>query len=68
MFINIIFVKIKHISIIFNQERGNTTEPPPRVTFSGNVTQWEIYDAYQEDFEKQVQHQPPQCFYINFSS
>ena len=30
------------------------TEPPPRQTFSGNVTQWEIFDAYQDDFEKQV--------------
>ena len=37
-----------------SQERGTATEPPPRSTFSGNVTQWEIYDAYQEDFEKQV--------------
>ena len=36
------------------QERGTATEPPPRATVSGNVTQWEIYDAYQEDFEKQV--------------
>ena len=36
------------------QERGTTTEPPPRATYSSNVTQWEIYDAYQEDFEKQV--------------
>lgn len=35
------------------RERGTTTEPPPRATYSSNVTQWEIYDAYQEDFEKQ---------------
>lgn len=35
------------------RERGTATEPPPRATFSSNVTQWEIYDAYQEDFEKQ---------------
>lgn len=35
------------------RERGTATEPPPRATFSGSVTQWEIYDAYQEDFEKQ---------------
>eukprot|EP00918_Siedleckia_nematoides_P049891 GHVU01109260.1.p1 GENE.GHVU01109260.1~~GHVU01109260.1.p1 ORF type:complete len:711 (+),score=130.97 GHVU01109260.1:17-2149(+) len=35
------------------RERGTATEPPPRVTFAANVTQWEIYDAYQEDFEKQ---------------
>lgn len=35
------------------RERGTATEPPPRVTFSGSVTQWEIFDAYQEDFERQ---------------
>ncbi|CAG2243899.1 dynein intermediate chain 2, ciliary-like isoform X2 [Mytilus edulis] len=35
------------------RERGTATEPPPRATFSGNVTQWDIFDAYQEDFEKQ---------------
>ena len=40
--------------IVMLQERGTATEPPPRATFSGNVTQWEIFDAYQEDFEKQV--------------
>ena len=37
------------------QERGTATEPPPRATFSSNVTQWEIADAYHEDFEKQVE-------------
>lgn len=35
------------------RERGTATEPPPRATFSANCTQWEIFDAYQEDFEKQ---------------
>ncbi|XP_052796191.1 dynein intermediate chain 2, ciliary-like isoform X3 [Mya arenaria] len=35
------------------RERGTATEPPPRAVFSSNVTQWEIFDAYQEDFEKQ---------------
>ncbi|XP_064607782.1 dynein intermediate chain 2, ciliary-like isoform X2 [Liolophura sinensis] len=35
------------------RERGTATEPPPRATFSGNVTQWEIFDAYQDDFDKQ---------------
>ncbi|KAL3866455.1 hypothetical protein ACJMK2_043751 [Sinanodonta woodiana] len=35
------------------RERGTATEPPPRASFASNVTQWEIYDAYQEDFEKQ---------------
>uniref|UniRef100_A0A8W8I9G4 Dynein intermediate chain 2, ciliary n=1 Tax=Magallana gigas TaxID=29159 RepID=A0A8W8I9G4_MAGGI len=35
------------------RERGTATEPPPRATFASNVTQWEIADAYHEDFEKQ---------------
>ncbi|XP_059161698.1 dynein intermediate chain 2, ciliary-like isoform X2 [Physella acuta] len=35
------------------RDRGTVTEPPPRSSFAANVTQWEIYDAYQEDFEKQ---------------
>merc|ERR550532_3904454 len=35
------------------RERGTATEPPPRATYASNVTQWEIFDAYQEDFEKQ---------------
>ncbi|OWF48406.1 Dynein intermediate chain 2, ciliary [Mizuhopecten yessoensis] len=39
------------------RERGTATEPPPRATFSGSVTQWEIFDAYNEDFEKQVNKQ-----------
>ena len=30
------------------------TEPPPRVSFSGNANQWEIYDAYVEDLQRQV--------------
>jgi hypothetical protein len=30
------------------------TEPPPRLNFSSNATQWEIFDAYQEDFEQNV--------------
>ncbi|XP_033750675.1 dynein intermediate chain 2, ciliary-like isoform X1 [Pecten maximus] len=37
------------------RERGTATEPPPRATFAGSVTQWEIFDAYNEDFEKQYQ-------------
>lgn len=35
------------------RERGTVTEPPPRANFAANVTQWEIFDAYQEDQEKQ---------------
>ena len=36
------------------RERSTATEPPPRLTFSANASQWEIFDAYKEDFEKQV--------------
>ena len=36
------------------RDRTTMTEPPPRATFTGNATQWEIYDAYIEDFEQQV--------------
>ncbi len=36
------------------RERSTMTEPPPRSNFSSNVSQWEIYDAYIEDFEEQV--------------
>lgn len=36
------------------RDRFTMTEPPPRATFSSNATQWEIYDAYVEDFEQQV--------------
>lgn len=35
------------------RERTTMTEPPPRLNFSSNVSQWEIFDAYQEDFENQ---------------
>jgi dynein intermediate chain 1 len=37
-----------------HRERQTMTEPPPRANFSSNATQWEIYDAYLEDFELQV--------------
>lgn len=37
-----------------SRERTTMTEPPPRSNFSSNATQWEIYDAYVEDFEQQV--------------
>eukprot|EP00111_Clytia_hemisphaerica_P001567 TCONS_00004473-protein len=35
------------------RERGTMTEPPPRVSFSANANQWEIYDAYVEDLQRQ---------------
>ena len=36
------------------RDRGEMTEPPPRANFSSNATQWEIFDAYIEDYEQQV--------------
>jgi hypothetical protein len=30
------------------------TEPPPRNTFCSNVSQWEIFDAYQQDYQLNV--------------
>lgn len=35
------------------RERGTATEPPPRANFSATANQWEIYDAYLEDIQKQ---------------
>lgn len=49
------------------QERGTVTEPPPRITFSSNVTQWEIYDAYQDDFAKQASVSVLNCFIFNLN-
>ena len=41
------------------RERSTMTEPPPRANFSSNVSQWEIYDAYIEDFEEQQKNKEP---------
>ncbi|DBB04306.1 TPA: Dynein, 78 kDa intermediate chain, flagellar outer arm [Trebouxia sp. C0004] len=35
------------------RDRETTTEPPPTASFSGTCSQWEIYDAYIADQEKQ---------------
>ncbi|KAM4689886.1 dynein axonemal intermediate chain 1-like, partial [Rhinophrynus dorsalis] len=35
------------------RERASQTEPPPRATFSATANQWEIYDAYVEEIQKQ---------------
>ncbi|XP_075703714.1 dynein axonemal intermediate chain 1 [Rhinoderma darwinii] len=35
------------------RERASQTEPPPRATFSSTANQWEIYDAYIEELQKQ---------------
>ncbi|XP_022094744.1 dynein intermediate chain 2, ciliary-like isoform X1 [Acanthaster planci] len=37
------------------RERATQTEPPPRASFSATGNQWEIYDAYKEDQEKQAE-------------
>lgn len=48
------------------QTLSTQTEPPPRDTFSAQVMQWIIYDAYQKDWEdkqagreKEVKVRPP---------
>ncbi|XP_075043279.1 dynein axonemal intermediate chain 1 [Mixophyes fleayi] len=35
------------------RERASQTEPPPRATFSATASQWDIYDAYIEELQKQ---------------
>lgn len=37
------------------RERGTITEPPASVEYAAIATQWEIYDAYMEDIERQKQ-------------
>ncbi|VDK34692.1 unnamed protein product [Taenia asiatica] len=40
----------EHASQTYNnalKDFGNQTEPPARSTFSGNITQWGVYDFYQ---------------------
>lgn len=39
------------------RDRTTMTEPPPRMNFSANANQWEIFDAYQEDFEQNQKKQ-----------
>ena len=35
-----------------SKDRETLTEPPPNTTFSATTTQWEIFDAYMEDIER----------------
>lgn len=35
------------------RDRGVATEPPPTTDCGGNVTQWEIFDSYLAEFQKQ---------------
>jgi dynein intermediate chain 1 len=37
------------------RSRGVATEPPPVVQFFATVTQWDIYDAYMQDYKNQLQ-------------
>eukprot|EP00053_Salpingoeca_punica_P012141 m.108493 g.108493 ORF g.108493 m.108493 type:complete len:686 (-) comp15870_c0_seq2:269-2326(-) len=37
-----------------HKDRNVQTEPPPRVSFSANATQWEIYDTYVQHLDKQT--------------
>jgi hypothetical protein len=36
------------------QDRETFVEQTPRATFGDNVSQWSIFDAYNEDFDQQV--------------
>ncbi|XP_063676387.1 dynein intermediate chain 2, ciliary-like isoform X2 [Bolinopsis microptera] len=42
------------------RERGTTTEPPPRTNFSATANQWEIFDAYQEEMDRQERQKEKQ--------
>nr|XP_020515873.1 dynein intermediate chain 2, ciliary-like [Labrus bergylta] len=42
------------------RERSCQTEPPQRCTFSANANQWEIYDAYVEELQKQEKNKEKQ--------
>ena len=35
------------------RDRETMTDPPPRLNFSGSVSQWEIHDTYVEDMKQQ---------------
>jgi hypothetical protein len=35
------------------RDRHTSTEPPPTASFTASCTQWEIYDAYMEDQQRQ---------------
>mmetsp|Transcript_22365 Transcript_22365/g.26943 ORF Transcript_22365/g.26943 Transcript_22365/m.26943 type:complete len:668 (+) Transcript_22365:178-2181(+) len=42
------------------RDRSTSTEPPPTASFNASCTQWEIYDAYMEDMERQRQQKEVQ--------
>lgn len=35
------------------REKGVSTEPPPSDRFKGNITQWEIFDVYLQELDKE---------------
>ncbi|KAF7668592.1 hypothetical protein LDENG_00001870 [Lucifuga dentata] len=45
-----------------NPQRNKScqTEPPPRCSFSASANQWEIYDAYDEELQKQEKNKEKQ--------
>uniref|UniRef100_A0A665TGF1 Dynein axonemal intermediate chain 1 n=1 Tax=Echeneis naucrates TaxID=173247 RepID=A0A665TGF1_ECHNA len=42
------------------RDKSCHTEPPPRSNFSATATQWEIYDAYVEELQKQEKNKEKQ--------
>ncbi|CAG5983207.1 unnamed protein product [Menidia menidia] len=43
-----------------SRERNSQTEPPPRSRFSATANQWDIYDAYLEELQKQEKNKEKQ--------
>ncbi|XP_062867475.1 dynein, axonemal, intermediate chain 1, paralog 2 [Trichomycterus rosablanca] len=42
------------------RDKACETEPPPRASFSSTANQWEIYDAYVEELQKQERNKEKQ--------
>ncbi|XP_051960947.1 dynein, axonemal, intermediate chain 1, paralog 2 isoform X2 [Xyrauchen texanus] len=47
------------------RERGCQTEPPPRANFSATANQWEIYDIYMEEIQRQEKSKEKQKVQIS---
>jgi dynein intermediate chain 1 len=35
------------------KKRGISTEPPPQMSYSATVTQWDVYDCFMRDLEEE---------------
>jgi hypothetical protein len=54
----IVFFSLSHpINIsCFSKDRETFVEQTPRAVFTDNVSQWSIFDSYNEDFDQQVNY------------